>query len=112
MKKVQLERWAYIGGEEKENEYIVAVNFWVGKDGIGAYECHGYRGYDVGRDCLEDWEIVSVVRSPEFGKEPRPLEAFSKEVQEELEKQMEAYAEDGALVDALEKIEAEDAYRD
>jgi hypothetical protein len=32
----------------------------LGNDGIGPYECHGYRGYDHGRDYVEDFTIVAV----------------------------------------------------
>jgi hypothetical protein len=32
----------------------------IGNTGIGSYECHGTRGYDKGRDYVEDWSVRMI----------------------------------------------------
>jgi len=47
----------------RDREYEIefdATNIEVGNDGIGGYECWGYRGYDKGRDYVEDFKIANL----------------------------------------------------
>lgn len=47
----------------KDREYDIefeATDIEVGNDGIGGYECWGYRGYDKGRDYVEDFKIEGL----------------------------------------------------
>jgi hypothetical protein len=43
-----------------DRELSVEVDVEFGYDGIGAYECHGYKGYDKGNLCIEGYSVVSV----------------------------------------------------
>ncbi len=47
----------------KDREYDIefeATDIEVGNDGIGGYECWGYRGYDKGRDYVEDFKVEDL----------------------------------------------------
>ncbi len=47
----------------KDREYDIefdATDIEVGNNGIGGYECWGYRGYDRGRDYVEDFKIENL----------------------------------------------------
>lgn len=43
-----------------DRELEVEIDVALGMDGIGAYECHGYKGYDAGQLCIEGYTVVSV----------------------------------------------------
>ena len=43
-----------------DRELEVEIDVDLGMDGIGAYECHGYKGFDSGNLCIEGYSIVSV----------------------------------------------------
>lgn len=45
----------------KDRELTVTASIEsIGNSGIGAYECHGYRGYDRGVDFVEEYEIDAI----------------------------------------------------
>jgi hypothetical protein len=56
--------------EGKQWDLLVEVEqgscFWT-NDGIGAYECHGFKGYDHGHDYIEEFQVEKMVNE-ENGK--------------------------------------------
>jgi len=65
-----------------ETEIKLDVEFSLQNDGIGSYECHGFKGFDAGSDYLEIEDIVPV-----WDNEPALLRsAFMKRIDNDFEK--------------------------
>ena len=46
-----------------------ALDCFISNDGIGGYECHGYRGFDSGQDYVEDFTLANLKVRSEEGNE-------------------------------------------
>ena len=76
---MQIEFTVPVRGRELEVGVEVSHDHW-GNDGIGSYECNGYRGYDQGRDSLEEYQIDSIqvfsTRRKEYIEVPKDSRLF------------------------------------
>lgn len=78
-------------------EYEIELDVDVANDGIGAYECHGFRGVDHGTDYVEGWNIEGISHD---GKEV-DFDKLPFTVRRQIEKKIDAWVESGAAMEQL-----------
>jgi len=62
MQKTNYSNHAQVDITYNGEDYILELDdIEIGNDGIGPYECHGFRGFDHGRDFVEDFRIRRIL---------------------------------------------------
>lgn len=107
MGSIDFETEIQVNGETQV--WGVAADITIGNSGIGHYECHGFCGYDAGRDYIEEWNITAI---SDGNGELVDITKLDPAILEQLEKAVQDYCDDIDLDDLRPEPDYDDRYED